>query len=180
MSVAMGRTATGHASSTGSGIGRQVSAGLMLAGGAATLMGIWLPWGHAGATTLTGLSPSVSIFALALVAVGLIGILSGLLGLRGLRASWRAKSVALAGTVVGIAVWLILPAGIIIATQEQAGVLTTSVAQVSFAFGAWVVAVGVTAFIIGTMLLCTKRRITTLAAMFVPVAVAALMIVELQ
>jgi hypothetical protein len=67
-----------------------------------------------------------------------------------------------------------------LATQEQAGVLTTSVAQVSFAFGAWVVAGGVTAFIVGTMLLCTKRRITTLAAMIVPVAVAALMILELQ
>jgi hypothetical protein len=78
----------------------------------------------------------VSIFAVALVAVGLIGILSGALVLRGLSSSWQSKSVALVGTVVGIAVWLILPAGIIIATQQQAGVLTTSVAQVSFAFGA--------------------------------------------
>lgn len=180
MSVAVGRTATEHASTKDSGMRRQVSAGLMLAGGAATLVGICLPWGHAGATTLTGLSPSVSIFALALVAVGLIGVLSGVLALRGRSASWQAKSVALAGTVVGIAVWLILPAGIIIATQEQAGVLTTSVAQVSFAFGAWVVAGGVTAFVVGTMLLCTKSRSRTLAAMLVPVAVAALMIVELQ
>jgi hypothetical protein len=113
MSVALGRTATEHASTTGSGMRRWGSAGVMLAAGAATLVGIWLPWGHAGATTLTGLSPSVSIFALALVAVGLSSILSGVLGLRGLSASWQAKSVALAGTVVGIAVWLILPAGII-------------------------------------------------------------------
>jgi Kef-type K+ transport system membrane component KefB len=180
MSVAMGRTTTEQASTTGSDMRRWVCAGLMLAGGAATLIGIGLPWGHAGATTLTGLSPSVSVFALALVAVGLIGILSGVLRLRGLSASWQAKSVALAGMVGGIAVWVILPAGIIIATQQQAGVLTTSVAQVTFGFGSWVVAGGVTAFIVGTMLLCTKSRRRTLAAMFVPVAIAALMIVELQ
>src|ERR1700722_13842523 len=50
MSVAMGRPATEHAPTTGSDMRRWASAGLMLAGGAATLIGIGLPWGHAGAT----------------------------------------------------------------------------------------------------------------------------------
>src|ERR1700683_2741549 len=132
----------------------RISGGTLLAGGIATLAAIGLPGGIAKPTTLTGLAPSMIAFALALVVVALIGIVTGVLALRGADDGWWLKGSALVGAVVGIAVWLILPAGIVVGTQEQAGVLTTSVQDVSFRGGGWTLAAGVTALVVGAMLLC--------------------------
>jgi hypothetical protein len=181
MTSTLARTDVDHAlAAGGSTIRPRISGGIMLVAGVATLVGIGLPWGTAKSTTLNGLAPSMSIFALALVVVALISIATGVLALRGAGANWLLKGATLVGTVVGIAVWLILPAGVVVGAQEQAGVLTTSVQDVSFGAGAWTLAAGVTALVVGTMLLCTKRPTTTLIAMCLPLAVAALMVVELQ
>jgi hypothetical protein len=158
----------------------RISGGLLLAGGIATVAGIRLPWGLARHTTLNGLAAGMSIFALALLVAGIIGVFTGVIALRGAGDSWWLKGSTLVGAVVGIAVWLILPAGIVVGTQDQAGVLTTSVQDVSFGAGAWMLAAGVTAIVVGTMLLCTKRPVTSLIAMCLPLAVGALMVVELQ
>ncbi len=154
---------------------RWVAAGLLLLGGIATLLGLFLPWGRNVNMTLTGLSPSMAVFSLALGVVGILAVLCGGFTLSDSVVSAWTKAGSLSGALLGTAVWLFLPVGMDIVLQYQPGG-----AIPTLEIGAWILAVGVTAVITGSMLVCTRRRTSTLVALLFPVIAALLMLIELQ
>lgn len=151
------------------------SSGLLLGGGAATLLGLLLPWGRGVGITVNSASPTMVIYTLALCVVGILAVVCGGFAITQPVASGWTKSGAIGGALLGIAAWLLLPAGITVAVQYRAGG-----ALPTFETGAWILAAGVAALVTGAMLLCTRRRTSTLVALVLPLIAAVLMVIELQ
>ncbi|HVC42987.1 MAG TPA: hypothetical protein VND54_13490 [Candidatus Saccharimonadales bacterium] len=70
---------------------------------------------------------------------------------------------------------LILTAGVDVAAGYQ-----SAVGPVVFDVGAWIVATGTSAVVTGAMLLCTRRRTSTVVALMLPLVAAVLTLIELQ
>jgi hypothetical protein len=156
------------------------AATVTLAGTAAVILGLFLPWGQVRGTTVDIRSHTMIGFALALGASVVLGLLVSVQTLAGRHVEAWARVLGMLCVLDAVALAVLLPAGISLGDQASARPIGVT-GNVTFETGAWVIAVGLTLLLAGLGLVLTSRRLATIAAMLAgPVAFGVVLVVELR
>lgn len=163
------------------GAGRQAPAGLLIVCGALLMVAaIALPWGTNGGAVVSGLSADLSTYSAAIVILAIASVVLAVMAFRGDAVSVLGRSLGVVATLFCGFLCLLLPAGIDVASKFQEEAPTVSSGMVGFGVGTWLIAVGVVAIALGTMLCCPRSRRMRLALLVIPALFAVLFAVELQ
>ncbi len=158
---------------------RNGGAMVLALGGALIVLGWWVPWGAAGGTSVSGLSEVIAPwFRVLLLGSGLVALVSG--GL----AAFRSARWGMVAAAVAVVAWsLIFPAVVYLGARSVAGLGDVPAAtgpQVGYRPGAYLVAAGAVAVVLGCGPAVTGRRWVRVATSLAAVAVGASLILGLS